>query len=98
MKSFKSYQHRRILLKEGEIADGDIILPDGMTLRFKDRYLNDAEDEQGNLLPAIMTADSRHIEHWKDGVLHCDGEPAVIDAVDQYEEWWLHGRQVAPQA
>ena len=97
MKSFKSYQHRRILLKEGEIADGDFII-DGMTVRIRNGLLNDATGEDGSPLPAIMTADSRHIEHWKDGVLHCDGEPAVIDAVDQYEEWWLHGRQVAPQA
>ena len=98
MKSFKIFQHRKFLLKEGEIANGDYILDDGITVRFKTGYLNDATDENGNLLPAISTADGNHIEHWKNGVLHCEKEPAVIDNVDEYEEWWLNGKQVEPQA
>lgn len=97
MKSFKSYQHRRILLKEGEIANGDYIIDGEMTIRIKNGYLNDAEDEGGKLLPAIATADGSHIEHWKDGVLHSEREPAVIDNIDNYEEWWLNGRQVENQ-
>lgn len=48
----------------------------------------------GSLLPAISTADSSHIEHWKNGVLHCEKEPAVIDSIDGYEEWWFNGKQV----
>lgn len=94
MNSFKNFQHRRFISKEGEILNGDFILEEGLTIRFKNGYLNDAEDEEGNLLPALMTADSSHIEHWQNGVIHCEKEPAVIDAVDGYEEWWLNGRQV----
>ncbi|MBQ8678324.1 MAG: hypothetical protein IJ530_01010 [Treponema sp.] len=97
MKNFKSYQHRRILLKEGQVCNGDYIIEGEMTIRCKNGFLNDATDENGGLLPAIMTADASHIEHWKDGVLHCEKEPAVIDLIDNYEEWWLNGRQVPPQ-
>ena len=97
MKSFKSYQHQRILLSDKTIANGDYIVDGEVTVRIKNGYLNDAEDEQGNLLPAIETADATHIEHWKDGVLHCEKEPAIIDNVDGYEEWWLNGKQVPSQ-
>lgn len=97
MKSFKSYQHRRILTKEGQVASGDYIIDGEMTIRIKDGYLNDAEDADGILLPAIAAADGSHIEHWKNGVLHCETEPAVIDLTDKYEEWWLNGRQVEHQ-
>lgn len=95
MKSFKAYQHRRILTAENEIADGDFIIDGDMTVRIKDGYLNDALDEEGKLLPAIETADGSHTEHWQNGVLHCESEPAVIDNVDGYEEWWLNGKQVS---
>ena len=94
MKNFKSYQHQRILLADKTIANGDYIIEGEFTVRIKDGYLNDAEDEEGNLLPAISSADASHIEHWKDGVLHCEKEPAVIDLIDNYEEWWLNGKQV----
>lgn len=97
MKNFKSYQHRRILLKEGEIANGDYIIDGEMTIRIKNGYLNDVLDENGSLLPAISTSDGSHIEHWRDGVLHCEKEPAVIDNIDNYEEWWLNGKQVESQ-
>ena len=86
------------MVKEGEIANGDIIIDDGMTIRCKNGYLNDAVDETGDPLPAIMSADATHVEHWKDGVLHCEDGPAVIDNVDGYEEWWLNGKQVTPQS
>ncbi|MDE5898987.1 MAG: hypothetical protein K2H09_06980 [Treponemataceae bacterium] len=96
MKSFRSYQHRRILLKEGEVADGDYIIDGGMTVRVRDGYLSDAEDEDGKPLPAIAAEDGSHTEHWRNGVLHCEIGPAVIDIIDRYEEWWLNGRQVQP--
>ena len=98
MKSFKSYQQQRILLSDNTIANGDFIVDGEVTVRIKNGYLNDVEDDNGELLPAIQTADSTHIEHWKDGVLHCEKEPAVIDVVDNYEEWWLNGKMVEPTA
>ncbi|MCR5252576.1 MAG: hypothetical protein K6C98_02550 [Treponema sp.] len=97
MKSFKSYQHQRILLSDKTIANGDYIIDEEITVRIKDGFLNDVEGDDGSLLPAIATADGSHIEHWKEGVLHCENEPAVIDNIDNYEEWWLDGKQVLPQ-
>mgnify|MGYP003571554503 CR=1 FL=1 len=97
MKSFKSYQHQRIVLSDNTIANGDFVIEGEMTIRVKNGYLNDATDESGNILPAIETSDATHIEHWKDGVLHCEKEPAIIDNVDGYEEWWLNGKQVPNQ-
>lgn len=97
MKSFKSYQHQRVLLSDNLIANGDYIVEGDVTVRLKNGYLNDVEGENGEILPAISTADSTHIEHWKEGVLHCEKEPAVIDTIDNYEEWWLNGKQVPPQ-
>lgn len=97
MKSFKSYQHQRILLSDKSIANGDFIIEGEFTVRIKDGLLNDVESEDGEILPAISTADSTHIEHWKDGVLHCEFEPAVIDNIDNYEEWWLNGKQVTAE-
>lgn len=94
MRSFKSYQHQRILLSDRTIADGDFIIESEITVRIKNGYLNDAVGEDGSVLPAISTADGSHIEHWKDGVLHCENEPAVIDSLDGYEEWWLNGRRI----
>ncbi|MBM7022657.1 hypothetical protein [Treponema sp. Marseille-Q4523] len=94
MKNFKHYQYMRIITKEGEIADGDYIVDDTIIIRVKEGFLNDAVDEEGTIFPAIETADGTHIEHWKDGMLHCENEPAVIDTVDGYEEWWHDGRQV----
>ena len=94
MKTFKSYQHQRILLSDNSIANGDYIIDGEITVRIKNGYLNDVEGDDGSLLPAISTADSGHIEHWKDGVLHCEGEPAVIDNIDGYEEWWLNGKEI----
>jgi len=78
------------------IANGDYIL-DGITIRAKNGYLCDLLDEEGHLLPAVETHDGNHMEHWKDGELHCQNAPAVIDILDGYEEWWSNGRQVLPQ-
>lgn len=98
MKTFKHYQHQRILLSDMVIANGDYIINEGeITVRIKNGFLNDVEGDDGSILPAISTSDGSHIEHWKNGVLHCENEPAVIDNVDNYEEWWLDGKQVPPQ-
>jgi len=98
MKTFKHYQHQRILLTDMSIANGDYILNEGeITVRIKNGYLNDTIDEDGSLLPAIATSDGSHIEHWKEGVLHCEKEPAVIDSIDNYEEWWLDGKKIEKQ-
>lgn len=98
MKSFKTYQHQRILLSDNSIANGDFIVDGEVTVRIKNGFLNDVDGENGEILPAISTSDFTHIEHWKDGVLHCEKEPAVIDTIDNYEEWWLNGKQVPPQS
>lgn len=97
MKSFKAYQHQRILVEGNKIADGDYIIDGDMTIRVKNGFLQDALDADGNALPAIASADGSHIEHWQNGVLHCESEPAVIDSVDGYEEWWLDGKQTEPR-
>ena len=97
MKSFKSYQQKRILMSDGTIANGDFILDDGLTIRVKDGFLNDVADPDGYLLPAISTADATHIEHWRMGVLHCESEPAIVDAIDNYEEWWIDGKESLPK-
>lgn len=93
MESFKKYQNLRIVTEEGKIADGDYILSD-VTIRIKDGYLNDSVDEEGKPLAAVETHDGNHEEHWKNGVLHCEYEPAVKDVADGVEEWWLEGRKV----
>ena len=97
MKSFRSYQYQHFVTSEGMIANGDYIFKDdGFVIRLKNGYLNDAADEDGNVLPAVEFIDGSHVEHWKNGALHCEKEPAVIDSVDGYEEWWLNGRKVLP--
>lgn len=95
MKSFKRYQYRRIPTEEGLPASGDYIYPD-VTVRFKNGYLNDSLDEEKKVLSAIETHDGSHIEHWKNGVLHSEKEPAIIDTRDNYEEWYVEGKPVPP--
>ena len=94
MKSFRSYQKQRILLSDGSLANGKYSIEGDLTIRVKNGFLNDEISEDGHLIPAIMTDDSTHVEHWKDGVLHCEIEPAIIDNLDNYEEWWLNGKFV----
>ncbi len=94
MKSFKSYQHQRILLPDNTIANGKYTIDGDFTVIIKDGFLNDEVSEDGTLIPAISTSDASHIEHWRNGVLHCETEPAIIDNIDNYEEWWLNGKQV----
>ena len=94
MKCFKAYQHQMILLKDNTVADGDFILDEGLTVRIKEGLLNDVVLDSGEVLPAIETANSSHVEHWVNGVLHCETGPAVIDSIDKYEQWWLDGIEV----
>ena len=96
MKSFKSYQHQRILLEDKTIAHGEFTI-DGVIVQIKDGWLNDGLDEEGKFIPAIRTENGSHTEHWRNGVLHCETGPAIIDQIDNYEEWWLNGRQVLPE-
>ena len=93
MKSFKAYQHLRILTKNGTVADGDYIL-EGITVRITKGFLNDVKDRDGNILPAVETHDGNHVEHWENGVLHCEDSPAVVDNEDNYEEWFINGTLV----
>ena len=93
MQSFRRYQNMRIIDRDMNIAEGDYIL-DGITIRTRKGYLNDTKDEEGNNLPALETHDGNHVEHWKNGVLHYEDGPAVIDVRDGVEEWWLDGKQV----
>ncbi len=97
MKDFRSYQNVRIITEEGTIADGDYILDD-VIIRCKNGKLNDNTDENGELLPAIETRDGNHLEHWKNGVLHCDNAPAVVDNIDNYEYWFLNGQEIKPKS
>lgn len=95
MEAFTKYQHMRIITKEGTIANGDYTLTEeGITLHIKDGLLNDILNIDGQPEPALFTNDFTHIEHWKNGVLHCDYEPAVIDTVDGYELWFSNGIQI----
>lgn len=94
MKAFKVYQHQRILTTDQKLADGDYIIDDELIIRISNGFLNDVINTDMIILPAIEAMDGSHIEHWKNGVLHCDYEPAVIDIIDNYEEWWQNGIQV----
>lgn len=96
MKSFRKFQNLRIITTEGIEANGDYILPD-ITVRVKNGYLNDTVDEEGKNLPAVESHDNTHIEHWKDGVLHFEEAPAIVDNLDNYEEWWLDGVRIFPK-
>ena len=93
MQSFRKFQNLRIIDEDGQIANGDYILKD-ITIRTRNGYLNDPMGEEGKPLPAVETHDGNHEEHWKEGVLHCEYEPAVKDVLDGVEEWWLEGRKV----
>lgn len=94
MKTFSEYQNARILDKSGRLANGDYLENDGeVVLRIKNGLLDDGIDETGKPLPALQYTDGSHIEHWRNGVLHADNMPAVIDTLDNREEWWMHGRK-----
>lgn len=98
MKSFRSYQNERIYDDNGNIAHGDYILEDvQLIIRINKGFLDDEEGEKGIILPAVETFDGSHVEHWKKGVLHCEKQPAVVDNLSNYEEWWFDGKLVEPE-
>ncbi len=96
MKDFSNFQHVRIITEEGSVANGDYILDD-VIIRCKNGLLCDSTDENGEELPAIETRDGNHLEHWKNGVLHCETSPAVVDNFDNYEKWYINGVECPPQ-
>ena len=46
MKSFKSYQHKRILLPDNTIANGKYTIDGDFTVIIKDGFLNDEVSEE----------------------------------------------------
>lgn len=99
MQDFRKFQNWRIITEEGTIAHGDYIRKEeGVTIRTDESgLLNDNPDENGKPLPAIETHDGSHIEHYKHGVLHCVGGPAIIDVADNYELWFVNGKEIKPE-
>ena len=97
MKDFRNYQYVRIITEEGNLADGDYILED-IIIRCKEGLLNDSIDENGEELPALETRDGNHREHWKNGVLHYENGPAIVDNIDNYEYWFNNGKEYKPEA
>lgn len=95
MKDFRNFQNVRIITEEGNIADGDYIMEE-LIIRCRNGLLSDSTDENGDLLPAIETRDGNHLEHWKDGLLHCEDSPAIIDNIDGYERWFVNGVEYTP--
>ena len=96
MKGFRNFQNVRIITEEGTIANGDYIMDD-VIIRCKNGLLSDNTDENGELLPAIETRDGNHLEHWKNGVLHCENAPAIVDNIDNYECWFENGVEYPPK-
>ena len=96
MDSLKNHQNFRLTIMDGGklvLADGDCIMGN-MVYRFKKGLLNDVVDKEGNVYPAVESRDGNHIEHWKEGVLHCENSPAIVDNIDNYEEWYFEGNKV----
>ncbi len=91
MDSFKAYQGLVLITKEGDIANG-VYNRHGVIIRIRNGYLCDDVTDDGEIHPAIESSDGSHIEHWKNGILHCEDGPAVIDVIDDYEEWWEDGK------
>jgi len=96
MKDFRKFQKVRIITKEGTIANGDYITDD-VVIRCKNGLLCDLPGKDGALLPAIETRDGSHREHWKDGLLHCEDAPAIVDNIDDYELWFKDGVECLPK-
>lgn len=94
MKVFKNFQYQTIRDENG-VIDGEYETEDGIVIRCKKGYLCDDVVKDGDveeILPAVSTSDTHHIEHWKDGVLHFEKGAAVIDLDDKYEEFWENGK------
>ena len=99
MKTFKAYQYQRFYDDEKNLLNGSFVNttddddPEQIMAHFRDGYLDDGYIEKyEEVIPALQCGS--HYEHWKRGVLHCDGEPAVVDQEDDYQEWWTNGKKI----
>lgn len=96
MKTFSEFQGRKFF-KHHKLFTGKFIdKENGIITRWREGLLNDEVEKDGNVIHAIESLDCTHYEHWKDGVLHCETEPAVIDTLDDREEWWYEGERINP--
>lgn len=94
---FKEYVNYKFTLKDGKPANGIHIISNYF-LNFENGYLSDQQNQYGKILkPAVYSTSNKYTEHWKDGVLHCDNGPAVINGLKHYEEWWNNGKQIKPR-
>ncbi|MCR4714271.1 MAG: hypothetical protein K5751_07820 [Treponemataceae bacterium] len=93
MKTMKEYNGRITILENGDLADGTYFVEDWI-LRYKDGLLNNEQGENGEVLPAVEKNDGTHYEFFVNGKLHREDAPAIIDLLDDIEEWWLNGNQV----
>lgn len=94
MKTLIQLQNKAILDIDAKLVHGVVDNLGNYTLRVKNGYLSDFTSKDGSVIPAVESSDFTHIEHWKNGVLHNDKEPAVIDLLEGYEEWWYNGVRV----
>jgi hypothetical protein len=60
-------------------------------VRVKDGFLSNRLDSNGELLPAVETANG-HTEWWEAGLLHRRDGPAVFSDGGAWQEWWEEGR------
>lgn len=94
---FKKYVNQKVILKDGKPANGIYIIS-SFILNFEKGYLSDQQTQHGKILkPAVYSSDNKYTEHWKDGILHCENGPAIINGFKHYEEWWLNGKQIKPK-
>lgn len=89
---FLQYTDKICRDESGRIQDGDVLFPK-MIMRFKNGLLH-GENE-----PAVSCTDG-HLEFWKDGRLHKDNGPAVVNIREQpegqdYEEYWKNGERIS---
>ncbi len=94
MKDYKEFQKVPLLNSDGSVADGTYHDGENVILKINYGYLNDEVTEDGTVIPAVTIDGACHIEHWQNGLLHCETEPAIIDNIDNYEEWWYRGKLV----
>ena len=93
MKTMKEYNGRITILEDGSLADGTYFIDDWI-LRYKDGLLNNEKGENGEVLPAVEKTDGNHYEYFENGKLSRKDAPAIIDLLEDHEEWWLDGNQV----
>ncbi|MCR4939031.1 MAG: hypothetical protein K5930_02840 [Treponemataceae bacterium] len=92
MRSFKDYNGRVVIMGNGELANGTYPL-EGCYFRFKNGLLNNELKDDGKVLPAIESKDGTHVEFYENGKLHRKDGPAIIDLLDNIEEWWFEGHR-----